>query len=66
MVAISIAPLLSSNTLHFTLGVLEDIGNLCAFISFKSSMIGIASLNECKSPVYSISVLLKVIYSSKL
>ena len=42
--AISIAPLLSSNTLQWTFGFAESILKPLRFISLRSSIIGIASL----------------------
>ena len=53
------ALLLSSNTLHLTLGVLYAMGNLCFFVSLSNSIIAIAFLDKCDKPVYSLSVLLR-------
>ena len=56
VLAISNAPLLSSNTLHVTFGTVVSIGNPLLLISSNICIIGITSLNAWDRPVYSASV----------
>ena len=61
VLAISNAPMLSSKTLQCTFAFSSVTSNTFAFISFRSSMIGMASLRAYESPVYSDSVELEAI-----
>ena len=57
----SIAPALSSNTVHCTRGRCVDMGKLIAVISFNMRIKGIACRREYDSAVYSASVVLRLI-----
>ena len=56
-VAISNAPLLSSNALYINLGIVDSMGNPAFLRSFRSFIIGISSLSTYDIPVYYDSVL---------
>ena len=60
-VAISNAPMFSSNTLHVTLGIVDYIVNPDLLSSFRSCIVGITSLSAYDSPIYYDSVINSVI-----
>ena len=61
ILANSIAPALSSKTVHFTRGHLVEMGKFISVISFNMRIMGMAWRREYDSAVYSASVVLRLI-----